>query len=345
LRVIERIWQGNDALARAGRAALAPFEGAYRAIITTRGWMYDHSLLRVHSSTVPVVSIGNLSVGGTGKTPFTAWLAGELASRGSHPSIVLRGYGDDEPLVHARLNPEIPVIVEPRRADGIARAAKLGATVALLDDAFQHRAAARDADIVLIAAEQWDQRRRQLPAGPWRESLGALRRASLVVITRKTAVGSRLEQIVATIHKAAPMVPQARIRFSLSYLKPAAGSADDEGLSLSVLSGKPVTAVAGIANSSAFFYQLSDVGAVVTAFPFPDHHHYSAADVKHILGLTRTADAFIVCTLKDAVKLAPIWPATAPPLWYVSQTLEVESGGDALEKLLSQLISTDLTIK
>ena len=102
-----------------------------------------------------------------------------MAARGAQPAVVLRGYGEDEPLVHERLNPSIPVIVNPDRARAVALAAARGATIAVLDDAFQHRAIRRDADLVLVSADRWTPDVRVLPAGPWREPLTALRRATL----------------------------------------------------------------------------------------------------------------------------------------------------------------------
>lgn len=337
MHLIDRIWRGDDALSRTARVALTPFEAAYRAVTATRGWMYDHSLLRVRRSAVPVVSVGNLSVGGTGKTPFAAWLAAELAKRGAEPAVVLRGYGGDEALVHARLNPEIPVVIEPQRAEGIRRAAANGATVAVLDDAFQHRAAGRVVDVVLISAEQWRAAPRLLPAGPWREPLRALRRASIAVITRKTADDAAVNELVATIRTAAPQLPQAVVRFTLGELRRAYGTTASDVLPLTELAGKPVVAIAGIADADAFFRQISEAGGDVEHHGFPDHHRYTTGEIADIISSSRGDDVVFVCTLKDAVKLGVLWPATAPPLWYVSQALKVESGQEAIEKLLTEL--------
>jgi tetraacyldisaccharide 4'-kinase len=337
LRLIERIWRGDDVLSRAARVALLPAEGVYRVATAARGWLYERSLLRVHQSNIPVVSVGNLSVGGTGKTPFTAWIASQLARRGARPAVVLRGYGGDEPLVHARLNPEIPVIIESRRAAGIARAAQIGATVAVLDDAFQHRAAERETDIVLVAAEQWGGRLHILPAGPWREPLSALNRASLVVITGKIANASRIAAVRDAVTRAAPTVPQAIVRFTLSELRSETMGGEKKTLPLSALSNRPVVAIGGVADPAAFFEQLTQAGAMITPLTYSDHYQFAALDVEHILATVGASDAMVVCTLKDAVKLAPKWPATARPLWYVSQTLEVESGGEAIDQIISRL--------
>lgn len=337
LRLIERIWRRDDALSRAARVALFPVEAGYRAVTSARTWMYDHEVLAIERSKIPAISIGNLSVGGTGKTPFAAWIASELSRRGHRPAVVLRGYGGDEVLVHERLNPEMPVIVDHRRANGIARAAQMGATVAVLDDAFQHRSAAREIDIALVAAEQWGTSHRLLPAGPWREPLSAIRRASLVVITRKTADPSRVSAVRDAIAREAPHVSQAVVRFSLGDLRSATDQSALRSLPLSSINGRSVAAIAGIADPDLFFEQLAAQGATLVAHSFPDHHRYSSDDIRGVLATHGARDALVVCTLKDAVKLAPIWPASAPSLWYVLQALDVESGVETLAEMLSRI--------
>jgi len=324
-------------MSRAARVALLPLEIGYRGVTAARGWMYDHDFLAAEASTIPVISIGNLSVGGTGKTPFTAWIASELLRRGQKPAVVLRGYGGDEILVHEKLNPEIPVIVDARRAKGIATAAQGGATIAVLDDAFQHRAAAREIDIALVAAEQWGTSHRLLPAGPWREPLSALRRASLAVITAKTADSDRVNAVRNAIARVAPRVPQAVVRFSLGELRSANNQSSHESLPFPSLAGRSVIAIAGIAEPNLFFEQLTALGSIVVPHQFPDHHEYSSDDIEHVLATSGARDALVVCTLKDAVKLGTMWPASAPPLWYVLQALDVESGEETLAEMLSRI--------
>src|SRR6267143_885907 len=144
-RIVETIWTGRGREARTVRVLLSPIEIAYRGAVAVRGWMYDSGLFHADDFSVAVVSVGNLSVGGTGKTPVAAWIAHALRERGLKPGIVLRGYGGDETLVHQRLNAHVPVIVASNRARGIREAIARGADVVILDDAFQHRRAARDA--------------------------------------------------------------------------------------------------------------------------------------------------------------------------------------------------------
>src|SRR6476620_10909394 len=188
MSVLERLWFDESLLARSARLVLAPPSWLYASIVRMRGALLDRDLLLpVHGAAVPVLSIGNLSVGGTGKTPLAAWAAERVRAAGAKPAVLLRGYGGDEPLVHATLNPDIPVIADPDRVAGARKALAAGSDCAILDDGFQHRRLARIADWVLVSAEQPPERARLLPAGPWREAPTALRRATVAIVTRKSA--------------------------------------------------------------------------------------------------------------------------------------------------------------
>ncbi len=334
LRPIERLWWSDGLAARLARTALLPLELGYRGVVLSRGLLYDRGLLRSRPSPIPVVSVGNLTVGGTGKTPIAAWMVGKLSARGARPAVVLRGYGDDEPLVHRVLNPDVPVIVSPDRVLGIAEAARDGASVAVLDDAFQHRRAARSADVVLISADRWDTRRRLIPAGPWREPIGAIRRASLVLVTRKAVGAIEAGRVLEEMGAIAPAVPRASVHLSLDEVREAHG---DDREPIEALAGEQVMAVAAVGDPRAFVRQLSSIGAKVRFSLFPDHHPFAVHDAYGIASSLEEGER-VVCTLKDAVKLAPIWPRDAGPLWYVSQRVVVEAGADALERLLVSVL-------
>jgi tetraacyldisaccharide 4'-kinase len=198
MHVAERIWYGDDATAKLGRAALAPLALVFRSAVRLRNWAYDAGVRRSADPALPAVSIGNLSVGGTGKTPVAAYVARHLQASGARPCIVMRGVGDDESRAYARLAPDVPVITDGDRVRGIAAAAQRGCTVAVLDDAFQHRRVRRVLDVVLMSAD----RRiggQTLPAGPWREPLSALRRAQLLGITRKAASRETAEHVASLV--------------------------------------------------------------------------------------------------------------------------------------------------
>lgn len=296
--------------------------------------MYDSGLARVHSSPIPTISIGNLTVGGTGKTPVAAWIASRLHALGESPAIVLRGYGGDEPLVHSRINPDIPVIVSADRVAGIAEAKASGASVAVLDDAFQHRRAARDVDLVLISSDDWNDDQRVLPAGPYREPMSALSRASAVIITRKTATDTQVRRVEKAVRARFPNLPVAVA--SLTPHEVVLSKSPDRRIPVSELAGKQLLGVAAVGNPDAFFEQLESVGARVDRRAYPDHHPFSNGDVTTLAAASGSAD-YVVCTLKDAVKLEPLWPAEGSPLWYVSLAVAIESGKPAIEQLLARL--------
>jgi tetraacyldisaccharide 4'-kinase len=336
---VDRIWYGADPVASAVRTALIPAERLFGGIVGARDILYDAGWLPAAETPIPAVSIGNLSVGGTGKTPMAAWIARQLVVRGAKPAIVLRGYGSDEPLVHQTLNPDVAVVVDGDRVTGVIKAANAGADIAVLDDAFQHRRVQRIADVVLVSADQWSGDVRLLPAGPWREPLEAAKRATLVVVTRKAASEAVVDDVHDHLSRVARAVPRVSVRFVLSGLVRAdqPERSAKETRSLESLRGASVHAVLSIADPRAFITQLSAGGATVRPHVFPDHHAFSASDIAHIAGGLRSDDT-VVCTLKDAVKLAPSWPRLGPPLWYVSQQVMVERGVGGLERLVEDLV-------
>lgn len=334
MRLIERVWYGDSQMDRLARGALAPFEAIYRGVVAVRGELYDRKIMPSRHSGIPVVSVGNITVGGTGKTPVAAWLASRLAQAGWNPAIILRGYGGDEPLVHARLNPGIPVVVASDRVAGVAIAARAGSDVVVLDDAFQHRQAARDADVVLVSADDWPHHLRALPAGPYREPASALKRASTIVITRKAASDAAVARVEEMVSEIAPGIPVAIARLDLHEVIREGNQA--ERIPAAALAGRRVLAIAAVGNPGAFFGQLEAIGARVTRRAFPDHHAFTRADIDTALEAGLLYD-YVVCTLKDAVKLGPRWPAGNSPLWYVSLAVQIERGEPAIDSLLMRL--------
>lgn len=328
--VIDRVWFDGSAGARAARYALAPLAAAYTVATRIRESLYDAGVLAARETAIPAVSVGNVTVGGTGKTPITAWMAEQLVARGRRPAVVLRGYGGgDEAAVHEHLNPDVPAIQSPDRVAGTRRAAAAGCDVALLDDAFQHRRAHRVSDVVLVSADDWGPTRWRLPAGPWREPLSALRRASLVIVTRKAADRERASAVAAAVSASAPGIPVAVASLQLGALE----SLHGETRPLTSLRRARVRAVAGIASPTSFFAQLAAAGADVDAVPYADHHRYTLADVA-ALQRNLASGANVICTLKDAVKLGGLWPREGQSLWYVSLRVEFEGGVEAVNAVL-----------
>ncbi|MEO7368928.1 MAG: tetraacyldisaccharide 4'-kinase [Gemmatimonadaceae bacterium] len=335
MRFVDQIWNGEGTAEQLARTALLPFEMLYRGTVAIRGQLYDRHVLETVASDIPALSIGNLTVGGTGKTPIASWFAGRIAHSGGKPAIVLRGYGGDEVMVHRTLTPGVEVIVDSDRAAGIRRAAESGATAAVLDDAFQHRRASRQADVVIVSADAWTGRIRMLPAGPWREPLESIRRASIALISRKVASEQQAKEVALVLARVAPNLPRATVRLRMTECVAVGDPAKRQNVR--ELSGKRILAVSAIGDPGAFNDQLAQHGAEVHSLVYVDHHAYTAADVDEIIRQSWRSE-LIVCTLKDAVKLGPLWPAAAPPLWYVSQSLDVELGLDAIDDILAPFL-------
>jgi tetraacyldisaccharide 4'-kinase len=334
MTLADRVWYGNDGVGRAARAVLAPLSAAYRAGAALRNALFDRGLLAQHAVALPSVSVGNLSVGGTGKTPVAAWLSAQLAARGARPALVLRGYGGDEVAVHQELNPAVPVIVDANRVRGIARARERGCDVAVLDDAFQHRGAARAEDVVLISADRWSEPARTLPAGPYREPVSALRRATLVIVTRKAVPAEEARELCSRLAPGGDAGRGAVVALRLEAAREVHG---ERAVPLERLRGERLLVVAGVGDPHALHAQLRALDAHIDLLRFADHRHYSRADVRRIVDRAASSDR-VLCTLKDAVKLRELWPRQAPLLWYFSLRVEVEHGMPLIDDLLGRLL-------
>jgi tetraacyldisaccharide 4'-kinase len=250
-----------------------------------------------------VISVGNLAVGGTGKTPLAAWVAGTLRGAGLPTCVLVGGHGADEAALHRSWNRDVAVLAGRERVASARRARADGARVAVLDDGFQHRALARDLDIVLLSADDPDPAP-LLPRGPFRESKSALARADLVVITRRTAGVERARALAASAADACAggVVASARLEpgawTSLAGGRQAGPPAED------------VLVVCGVARPDAFLRAVaSRVVGGAEPMVFPDHHAYGAADVARMVARARGRP--IVVTEKDAVKLAPLLDGAA----------------------------------
>ncbi len=256
---------------------------------------------------VPVVSVGNVSAGGTGKSPFVRWTAQALASAGHRPVIALRGYraaggSSDEADEHRAMLPGVPVAVGADRARAIAaaRAADPAIDCAVLDDGFQHRAIARALDIVLVDATRPAIDGALLPAGWLREPATALRRAGLVVVTRATRVDPALAALVERFHG---RPPAAWARHA--WLRIERFGAGDRDMPLASLEGKSVVCVTALGNPAPFVAEAAARGARVRGdLRFRDHHAFTREDVARVAAAARAKDAAVLCTWKDWAKLA-----------------------------------------
>lgn len=327
------VWAGGGGAAGAAlRLLLAPAEAVYAAVTGARTRAYDRGWLRSERVDVPVISIGNISVGGAGKTPFAAWIARRLREWGRRPAIALRGYGEDEILLHRELNPDIPVFRGKRRVEAAREAVAAGRDVVVLDDAFQHRALARDLDVVLVPVEGWEPRPRLVPRGPWRESPRALARADVVVLTRKSADAARAAAVEAEVARLHSRVPIVRCVLLPSRLAPLHGG---DALTVAALAGRRVLAVAALAIPEPFIHHLREAGAEVEALMYPDHHPFDNDDAANLLA--RADGRMMVMTHKDAVKLRALLAPSAQA-YVLEQSVAIESGADALDAALRRAL-------
>lgn len=316
----------------------------YGQIINTRNTLYDRCFfVSPHAPEILIVSVGNITTGGTGKTPVVAEIANRLTSQGISTGLLSRGYRsldsgeNDEKLVLDRLCPGIPHWQNPDRVAGAAQAKNeqpdLQALV--LDDAFQHRRIIRDLDIVLIdATNPWGYGY-LLPRGLLREAKSGLKRADLIVITRADQVEtSALETLKAETQSIVPETPLIVSRFApTGWL-----TLDSEKLPLEEFQSRPAIACCGIGNPEGFRKSLSSVSCHVKELQaYPDHHHYEQRDFEQLANIAANHDAgVLVMTLKDLVKFPP---EALPGITIAALLIEWEilEGADSLEASLNQV--------
>lgn len=330
---------GEGVRARAfADAVLAPAEAAYRAWMGLRRRAYEAGVASARTPALPVLSVGNLVVGGAGKTPVAAFLATRLADRGARPAIVHGGYAPDEPLLHRAWNPGIPVFIGRDRHDAVRRAAAAGADIAVLDDGFQHLRLRRDLDLVLVPVERWRARPRLLPRGPWREPPAALRRAGLVGLTHRGADPGRVADVRAAVAAltAAPVAELVLETVGWRRLAPrrpegaAVGAAGEAG------PAEPALGVCALADPEGFRRSAERAGAsIASLLTYGDHHAYDASDLDRIL--RGAAGRPIVTTEKDAVKLGPL--AGRAPVWVLAERVRPAAGADEVDRALGRLIA------
>lgn len=308
-----------------------PLSAIFGAGVAVRNALYDRGIFKAHRLARPVVSVGNISVGGSGKTPFVIALGGLLKERGIAFDVLSRGYRrkssaiavvdpqgapeefGDEPLLIAR-RLQVPVIVGADRYQaGLLAEEKFAAQLHLLDDGFQHRRLHRDFDIVMLPAS--DLKDTLLPVGRLREPVLALRRADAVVVDPQ-----------GTDEKLHGLQP---LKTSLWHAR--------RELAIDQAAGKAV-AFCGIARAQQFFAQLEGAGTVLAdTLAFPDHHHYAQSDIEQLLQLKASRRAeFFVTTEKDRINLGPL-AERLQPLKIARLSIRLEDPEAVLDKLLRTL--------
>ena len=328
--VLKKIWYpaGGRPVRPELVLVLSPPAFLYRGIVALRNHLYDRNILPVHHLPCPIISVGNITVGGTGKTPTVIMIAKLLAATGWRPAVLSRGYAGsatspvnivsdgekllmfpaeagDEPVLMAKNLPGIPVITGVKRyLTGQEAIGRFGVNILVLDDAYQHRQIHRDTNIVLLGGSSPVGNGCLLPAGPLREPISALQRADMAVITGTTA-GTPPNCEGGSPHLKRLLPEGLPVYTGQHHPQQLIQAVSGNTVPLSDLEGKRVCAFSGIASPESFRQTIQGLGGIITTFlTFPDHHNYSGKDICAI-GETAKKDRadFTITTEKDGVKL------------------------------------------
>jgi tetraacyldisaccharide 4'-kinase len=353
---LQQAWHGRASpVVRAGLSAAA---AAYRAALTARAASYRIGLLSTRGLSVPVISVGNVTVGGSGKTPLAEVVLLALREMGARPALISRGYGrrtrgvrivadggglrlgardgGDEPVLLAERLPGVPIVVgESRYEAGAVAVGTCFADALVLDDGFQHRTLTKDLEIVVVSGSDPWGNGRLFPRGSLREPLSALKRAGLVVVTNPPTAAStsdiahvlRLRSPAATVLSGAYRPTSLRRGDHVRAEAPEA------------LSGRKVLMLAGLAAPGGFVATAEGLGAEVAGLAeFPDHHWYTPGDLTRVAARMRETGAEAVLTTeKDWVRLREM-PRGDVPFWVLSVRLDLGADSVALAQVLSETL-------
>ncbi len=321
---------------------------AYGAVVARRNAKFDRGV-GVKRAPVPVISVGNISVGGAGKSPHVRYVCKVLQGLGRKPAIVMRGYGakvggmSDEQAEHKALASGAAVIAHPNRYEAVSRMMMTGyprADVAVLDDGFQHRRLARNVDLVLIDATRSPFKDRLLPGGWLREPVSSLARASGVVLTRADLpIESEMAGLRMAVERVTGSEPIAETRHAWADEMGALVDGLETTVNRRRLEGKRVVVACAIGNPKALLWQVRDAGAeIVESVVFRDHAPLGKDEAKRIAEAARGMDA-VICTEKDWAKLkhAPkdVWPC---PVYRPRVEINVLRGRAELDALIASAL-------
>lgn len=352
-RWVSRVWARRGVLGWIVWLFLLPASCLYYVVAALRNFCYWSGLLRAHRLPRPVVSVGNLTVGGTGKTPTTLWVAKQMAERGFKVAILSRGYKrrgrrpvtlepgvkenanstserellavGDEPFMMARIYGQRVGVGKKREKAAEQLLQRTNVDVFLLDDGFQHRQVKRDVDLLLLGSDAigW-----VLPSGPFRESKRAFRRADLYLVTDSgERWASWLPDDRSPVTFRGSLQAKSLLAFESNRWKECP---------LNILDRSKILTVTGIANPASFYQMIQDwEGQVVAALEFPDHHVYSANDWQRINRDARGVD-YIITTEKDIVKLIR-FPFARGKLLALRVAMVVENGATLIDRIVQHL--------
>lgn len=327
------------------RGLLRVASWGYRCGVAFRNLLFDAGIKKSHAASVPVISVGNLTTGGTGKTPVVAMLVHLLKEAGHRPGIISRGYrelaerGNDEARVLELLCPGTPHVQNRDRVIAACEVTAAGAdndgcSVIIADDAFQHRRLKRDLDIVLIdALNPWGHDA-LLPRGLLREPLSGIRRADMVILTRADLIGDSVRTGIWNVVEANNQVA-ARVELSFVPAELVDKAGHQHAIDNSGEEG--VLAFCGIGNPDGFRKTLTSAEIPIRELvAFPDHHHYDQSDLQQLIETAEKLSAkTLVTTLKDLVKIESDWLGSAT-LLALNIEARVTSGEDLAVEVISK---------
>lgn len=341
------------------RTLLLPFSLFYGIAVVVRNWFFEKQILKTTKVNVPVVSVGNISVGGVGKTPLVELLI-EKISASCQCGVVSRGYGrtsrgtvvvndskgtfapidqsGDEPSQLARKFPNAIIVVDEQRVRGAHKAIELGATAIVLDDGFQHRYLHRDLDIAVVTAREILDGDWLLPAGNRREPMSSLQRADIIIVSRceDRATFDSVEMMLKQFVK-----PIAGVQTKLKSFNRVLS---DQKKGVKEIQGKGVVAFSGIGQPESFEGMLKQSGAeIIEHFVFSDHHWYEDEDMRRIENTFEKQKAdYIITTEKDAVRLRDEYSESFVkrlPVYAAEIRQEFLAGENLLDELLNRTIT------
>ena len=356
--LLRRYWEDPDTpVVTAGLSALSL---GYRGALRIRDLLYRGKLLRTGRLPCAVVSVGNLTLGGSGKTPTVELAVRTLLELGAVPAVVSRGYGrvtrgvhvvadregvradartaGDEPLLLAERLPGVAVVVgENRYEAGRIAVERLGATALVLDDGFQHRTLAKDLEVLVVQGRAPWGNARVFPRGMLREPLAGLARAHAVVVTNPEGPGP-VEAVTAMVRR---FNPRAAVLAAHYQHQDVVETQSGRRMPVADLAGRRLMAFAGLGSPQGFADTLDAAGIRRVAFAeFPDHHWFTAADLQELVQDARTGGAQgLITTEKDWVRLRDL-PPSPLPLWVLPVRLALDSEHDVWTRLLSDALSS-----
>jgi len=362
-----KLISGRSAGAAAGllRCGLRVAAAGYGLAVGVRSFLYSRGWLKAHRVDAAVISVGNITAGGTGKTPLVVWLCKVIISdfksqisnlksqiADCRCAILTRGYKaakdtelnaqdySDEVEIFAQSCPEVKVIVDPDRVAGAEEAlAKFGASVLVMDDGFQHRRLARDLDIVVVDATEPFGYGRLLPAGLLREPVSSLKRAHAIVITRCDQVPQA--DVDGLERKLVAINPNAVVARSIHRVL-CARSADNQQISIEQLKGRKVFAFCGIGNPNAFLSSIRDLGADLAGSKvYDDHYHFTEHCLAEVRAEAEASGADIILTTqKDWTKVSGLArPSKGAPLAYLVIEIKFLAGQDRITSLIEKALA------